>query len=198
MRTRFVILASLVALLPLGGCLSMSSATSSPPFFTSSLPTKPGTFSPGEAVALISQYRVANGLKPVTLDPVLMKIASVHAERMANTDTMSHVLPGEGSFHDRLIAGGFRAAMAAENVAAGQPTLPAVLEAWRKSPGHNANLLLENVSRIGIALSVAEGGKYKYFWSLVLGEPYTGPDYRGPDAGPFVAPGGIGISIGSH
>ena len=147
---------------------------------------------------MISKYRMANGLKPVTLDPVLTKIASVHADRMARTDTMSHALPGEGSFHDRLIAGGFRASMAAENVAAGQPTLAAVLEAWRKSPGHNANLLLPNISKIGIALSVAPGGRYKYYWSLVLGEPYTGPDYHGPDAGPFVPQGAVGISIGGH
>ena len=198
MRARTALLASF-ALLPLAGCLSLGGGGApDTPFFTSSLPTKPGTFSVSEAVAQISKYRVANGLKPVTVDPVLMKIASVHTDRMAQADTMSHVLPGEGSFHDRLIAGGFRAAMAAENVAAGQPTLPAVLEAWRKSPGHNANLLLPNISKIGIALSVAPGGKYKYFWSLVLGEPYTGPDYQGPDAGPFIPHGAVGISIGGN
>ena len=197
MPPRLSLIAAFLAILPLAGCLSLGDggSSSSQPFFTSSLPTKPGTFSVSEAAALISKYRAANGLKPVTIDPVLMKIASVHADRMARMDTMSHVLPGEGSFQQRLADGGFRAAMAAENVAAGQPTLPLVLEAWRKSPGHNANLLLSNVSKIGIARSIAEQGKYKYYWSLVLGEPYTGPEYRGPDAGPFVTPGGIGMSI---
>jgi len=196
MRPRLSLFAACLVLLPLAGCLSLGeSGSSSQPFFTSSLPIKAGTFSASEAAALISKYRAANGLKPVTIDPVLMKIASVHSDRMARMDTMSHVLPGEGSFQQRLADGGFRASMAAENVAAGQPTLPLVLEAWRKSPGHNANMLLSNVSKIGIALSVAEHSKYKYYWSLVLGEPYTGPDNRGPDAGPFVAPGGIGISI---
>lgn len=197
MRARLALLASLVALLPLAGCLSIGGGGApDTPFFTSSLPAKAGSFSVNDAVALISKYRAANGLKPVSIDPVLMKIASVHADRMAKMDTMSHVLPGEGSFQQRLADGGFRASMAAENVAAGQPTLPAVLEAWRKSPGHNANLLLSNISKIGIALSIAPGGKYKYYWSLVLGEPYTGPDYRGPDAGPFVPQGSVGISIG--
>ncbi|MEJ0098061.1 MAG: AMP-binding protein [Bauldia sp.] len=65
--------------------------------------------------------------------------------------------------------------MAAENVGAGQPTLAAILEAWRKSPGHNANLLLPDVSKIGIALALAQGGRYKYYWSLVLGERYVPP-----------------------
>jgi uncharacterized protein YkwD len=196
MRPRLALFAALMAALSLSGCLSLGAGTSSQPFFTSSVPAAPGTFSVSEAVRLISAYRATHGLKPVAVDPVLMKIASVHADRMAKADTMSHVLPGEGSFQQRLVDGGFRAADAAENVAAGQPTLPVVLEAWRKSPGHNANLLLPDVSKIGIALAIADHGRYKYYWSLVLGEPYTGPDYRGPDAGPFVAPGGIGMSIG--
>lgn len=196
MRPRLSLIAAFLALLPLAGCLSLGGGEApSQPFFTSSLPATPGSFSVSEAVRLISLYRAKNGLKPVTIDPVLMKIASVHADRMARMDTMSHVLPGEGSFQQRLSDGGFRASMAAENVAAGQPTLPLVLEAWRKSPGHNANLLLSDISKIGIALSVTEHGKYKYYWSLVLGEPYTGPQYRGPDAGPFVMPGSIGMSI---
>jgi hypothetical protein len=198
MRPRLALLAALAALVPLAGCLSLGGSSSSEPFFTSALPAQPGTFSVAEAVRMISQYRAAHGLKPVSVDPVLTKIASVHAERMAKMDTMSHVLPGEGSFQQRLIDGGFRASMAAENVAAGQPTLPVVLEAWRKSPGHNANLLLPNVSKIGIALSIAEHSKYKYYWSLVLGEPYAGPDRGGPDAGPFVPPGSIGLSIGGQ
>jgi hypothetical protein len=197
MRARIAFIVGFLAILPLSGCLSLGGGeTSSAPFFTSSLPATPGAFSVSEAVRLISLYRAANGLKPVSVDPVLMKIASVHAERMAKADTMSHVLPGEGSFQQRLIDGGFRAAMAAENVAAGQPTLPVVLEAWRKSPGHNANLLLPDVSKIGIALSIAQGSKYKYYWSLVLGEPYPGPAYGGPTAGPAVLPGSFGIAVG--
>jgi uncharacterized protein YkwD len=122
----------------------------------------------------------------VTIDPTLTKIASTHANRMAATDTMSHVLPGEGSFQQRLIAGGFQASMAAENVAAGQPTLTAVLEAWRKSPGHNANLLLPHVSKIGIALALADGSRYKYYWSLVLGERYVPPPGGEGGPGPLI------------
>jgi uncharacterized protein YkwD len=197
MRARVTLLVSLLAIVCLSGCLSIGGGgVPEAPFFTSSLKTAPGTFSAVEAAALISKYRQAHGLKPVTIDAVLTKIAAVHADRMAKLDTMSHVLPGEGSFQQRLAAGGFRASMAAENVAAGQPTLPAVLEAWRKSPGHNANLLLPDISKIGIALSIAPGGKYKYYWSLVLGEPYTGPEYRGPDAGPFVPAGSLSVTDG--
>ena len=95
-------------------------------------------------------------------------------------------MPGEGSFSQRIAAGGFQASMAAENVAAGQNSLAEVFEAWRKSPGHNANMLLPNVSLMGIAVAIQPGGRYHTYWSLELGERYVPPpaDRRGPGAGP--------------
>ncbi len=147
---------------------------------------QPGTVDAEAAARLISQYRADHGLKPLKLDPTLMRLAAEHAQRMASMDRMSHSLPGEGSFAQRIAAGGFRAAMAAENVAAGQKSLAAVFEAWRKSPGHNANMLLPNVSLMGIAVAVQPGGRYHTYWSLELGERFV-PPARG--AGPGPGPG---------
>jgi uncharacterized protein YkwD len=188
MHAKSLILAALLSVASLAACTSAADTVGS--IFRSPLATKQGSVNAGEAAALISQYRRSRGLSPVTVDPTLTRIAAVHAQRMAAADKMAHVLPGEGSFQQRLIAGGFTAAMAAENVAAGQDSLAEVLEAWRKSPGHNANLLLPNVSKIGIALSTAEGSKYKTYWALVLGEWYVprtgttmmiGPGVERPD-----------------
>ncbi len=148
----------------------------------------PGTVDADAAARLISQYRVDRGLKPLKLDPTLMKLAAEHAHRMASMDRMSHSLPGEGSFGQRMAAGGFQAAMAAENVAAGQKTLADVFEAWRKSPGHNANMLIPNVSLMGIAVAVQPGGKYHTYWSLEVGERYV-PPAGGYGAGPGPGPG---------
>ena len=117
-----------------------------------------------------------------------MKLAAEHAHRMASMDKMSHSLPGEGSFAQRIAAGGFQASMAAENVAAGQKSLAEVFEAWRKSPGHNANMLLPNVSLMGIALAIQPGGRYHTYWSLELGERYV-PPAGGPMARPGTRPG---------
>ncbi len=149
---------------------------------------RPGTVDAEAAARLISQYRADHGLKPLRLDPTLMKLAAEHAQRMASMDKMSHSLPGEGSFSRRIAAGGFRASMAAENVAAGQKTLAEVFEAWRKSPGHNANMLLPNVSLMGIAVAIQPGGRYHTYWSLELGERYV-PRAGGPEAGPGPGPG---------
>jgi hypothetical protein len=151
-----------------------------------------GSFDVGAAVRLISEYRTSRGLKPLTIDDKLMKIASDHAQRMASMDRMAHVLPGEGSFQQRIAAGGFQASMAAENVAAGQDSLQEVFDAWRKSPGHNANMLLDSVSRMGIALAIQPGGRYHTYWALVLGEPFV-PRGGGPVGGPAVMFGGARV-----
>jgi len=146
---------------------------------------QPGKVDAEAAVRLISQYRVDHGLKPLKLDPTLMRLAAEHAQRMASIDRMSHSLPGEGSFSHRIAAGGFNASVAAENVAAGQKSLAAVFEAWRKSPGHNANMLLPNVSLMGIALAIQPGGRYHTYWSLELAERYVPPaGGSGPGPGP--------------
>ncbi len=168
-RARIAALAASLALPLLAACSTISGGADDSPIFKSNVSLKTATVDANEAAALISDYRRTKGLGPVTVDPTLMQIAKVHSDRMAAADTMSHVLPGEGSFEQRLIAGGFEAADAGENVAAGQPSLAVVLDAWRASPGHNANLLDPAATKIGIALSINPASKYKYFWTLDLG-----------------------------
>jgi uncharacterized protein YkwD len=153
-----------------------------------------GSVDANAAARLISEYRASRGLKPLILDDTLMKIASDQAHLMASMDKMAHVLPGQVGFQQRIAAGGFRAAMAAENVAAGQDSLQEVFDAWRKSPGHNANMLLAGVSRMGIALAIQPGGRYHTYWSLVLGEPAPPPRAGGPyGGGPAVMFGGAQV-----
>ena len=126
------------------------------------------------AELLISDYRRRNNLGPVALDPTLMRIATDHATRMADEDQLAHVLPGEGSFKQRLTAGNFQGTKASEALYAGQQTavLPQVLESWVRSPEYNRNLLAPGVSQIGIFVAHSEPtSKYQAYWSLVLGEP---------------------------
>jgi uncharacterized protein YkwD len=143
----------------------------------------PGTFDIATAVKVISAYRATYGLPPVKLDPRLMKIAAVHAQRMAAADDLDHVLPGEGSFPQRMNSGGYNAAIAAEDIGAGYKTLPEVMAAWEKSPEHNANLLQPGVSDIGIAFYTTSSGIYNEYWSLVLARPVPPPGSEGPTAG---------------
>jgi uncharacterized protein YkwD len=192
MRAHHLALVALLSCLPLSACTTGGIGAAS---VRSTLATTPGTVDAGEAAALISQYRQSKGRSAVTVDPALMAIARAHSDRMAAADTMTHVLPGEGSFRDRLVAGRYDAGMAAENVAEGQSSLAEVLQDWKNSPSHNANLLEEHIDDIGIAVSIAAGSKYKYFWTLVLGKRRPPAAMMG---GPGFVPGANGATIEIH
>jgi uncharacterized protein YkwD len=146
------------------------------------------------AARMISEYRASRGLPPVRVEPRLTRIAAVHSQRMAAADRLDHVLPGEGSFPQRIAAGGYNAGMAAENIAAGQDRLVEAIAAWKASPAHNRNLLQPDVTEIGIALYSTPVGAFNTYWTLVLARPAPPPSASGPQAsgGFFVGPFGFG------
>ena len=150
--------------------------------------TGPATVSSADAAAKISAYRTSRGLSAVTVDGSLTAIALSQAQALARANKMSHSLGG--SFPSRLNRGGYVALIAAENLAAGPRNLDEAIASWQKSKGHNANLLKQGVTQIGIAVAYAPNSRYGNFWALVLGTPDTGQTMRGPDAGPAVAAGG--------
>jgi uncharacterized protein YkwD len=147
----------------------------------------PATVNPAAAAAMVSNYRQSKGLSRVTLDSRLMAIANRHAQAMARAGKVSHAVAGEPNFPRRLSAGGYNAAIAAENVAGGQRNLDEAFAGWRKSPGHNANLLKPGVTEMGIAVAHSAKSKYRDFWVLVLAAPDTRGVNAGPDAGPTIA-----------
>jgi hypothetical protein len=138
----------------------------------------------GEAARILSEYRRKHGLGAVKLDAKLTRIAANHALRMAAANKVAHVLIGEGSFARRLRVGGYEASIASENIGAGYDTLAEAFAGWRRSRGHNKNLLSPEATVIGIARADAPGSKYGTYWSLVLARPYEPPPP--PSAGPPV------------
>ena len=76
------------------------------------------------------------------------------------------------------------ARLAAENVGTGQVTFDEVMKGWRNSPGHNKNMLLPNISLMGIAVAIQPGGRYHTYWTLELGERFVPRSGGGPGAGP--------------
>ncbi len=166
-------LAAVVLAIGLSGCSTSSETTGG--ILGQSRATAPGSVDAAAAARIISDYRARHGLPPVTVDATLTRIATDHAKRMASADRLEHVLPGEGSFSRRISAGGYAAAIAAENIGAGYRDLNSAMAGWEKSPAHNENLLRRSVSEIGIAVFNVPNGKFKTYWSLVLASPYDGP-----------------------
>jgi uncharacterized protein YkwD len=116
------------------------------------------------AAALISQYRAAHGLPPVSVDPSLTAAASAQARTVAEAGTLSH-----GRFAGRMDAFGIGGA-SAENLSAGSRTVDRVIARWAASPGHNQNLLMPEARRIGLARADSPGLGYGRYWALVLAQ----------------------------
>lgn len=126
---------------------------------------------PSEAQRLINAYRKKQGLRPLRIDPLLTKAASIHSKDLSRWDRISHYGSDGSNPWDRVGRTGFKARLAAENVGTGQATLKEVFEGWKKSPGHNKNLLLRHATHMGIALVYDPKTEFKTFWTLVLGTP---------------------------
>lgn len=159
----------LVLALMLAGCGTTDTLNEQPAFYTNL--AKTGKPVDAEAAAsMISDYRTARGLTPVTIDPTLSQIAQNQANAMAKADNLSHEVGGR-SFIQRMKASGYDAKMAVENVGAGYHTLAEAFSGWRDSPPHNKNMLTPGVTRMGIATANAPNSKYKVYWALVLAQP---------------------------
>jgi uncharacterized protein YkwD len=121
------------------------------------------------AASMISGYRANHGLPAVVLDPTLMRLARAQAEIMAERNKLDH--DAGKPFAIRLKASGYDAKRAAENIGAGYHTLAQAFSGWRDSRPHNANMLLDGATRMGIAAVYTPKSKYKVFWSLIIAEP---------------------------
>ncbi|MFG1479938.1 CAP domain-containing protein [Xanthobacter sp. V4C-4] len=156
--------------LMLAGCGTTDTNLNDQPAFYTNL-AKTGKPVDAEAAAsMISDYRTARGLTPVTLDPVLSQVAQEQANAMARADNLSHEVGGR-TFIQRMKASGYSAKLAVENVGAGYHTLAEAFSGWRDSPSHNKNMLAPGMTRMGIASANAPNSKYKVYWALVLAQP---------------------------
>jgi hypothetical protein len=144
------------------------------------------------AQAAISHYRAEHGLPPVTADPKLMALAAAQARAMAKADSLEHDV--DRPFQARIAS--YDPDVACENIAGGPRDFTSALVLWEHSPGHDANLRREGVTRFGIASAPAPQSKYKVYWSLIMAgtKPHHGLRTAGgpgllraaPDQGPMV------------
>ena len=167
-RTLFNALAAGVLALAAASCVGERSQT--PPFYDD-LARVDGQVDAANAAQMISQYRMNNGLSPVTADPQLSAIAKSQAEAMAAAGTVQASLAPNQQLATRMASIGEPRTGAAENVSAGYRTFAEAFSGWRESPKHNQVLLTRDATRLGIATAYAPDAKHKVFWSLVMAAP---------------------------
>lgn len=103
-----------------------------------------------EVVRLVNKMRSQNGLRPLTHDWQLSRVARYKSQDMADKGYFSHTSPTYGSPFDMMKSFGISYKAAGENIAKGQKTPEAVVNAWMNSPGHRANILSSSYTRIGV------------------------------------------------
>lgn len=104
-----------------------------------------------QVAALINAERWANGqLPPLKQVSSLNTASELHSTNMAVRNFFAHCDPDTNALPwDRMTAAGYIWNAAAENIAAGQSSPAAVVDAWMGSPGHRANILNTAYREIG-------------------------------------------------
>ncbi|HHL42806.1 MAG TPA: CAP domain-containing protein [Hellea balneolensis] len=134
-----------------------------------SIPPKPLDMK--KALADLNAYRARHGLKALSYDERLNRASEVHATDLAIHGIISHT-GTDGSAHgDRVHRQGYEFSIAGENVATGQKSWEKVFSAWQKSPGHNENLLRDDVTHFGLALVYEPTTTYQTYWAMLVAAP---------------------------
>ena len=118
-----------------------------------------------EVIRLVNEIRVQNGLKPLTYDWELGRVARYKSQDMKDNRYFSHTSPTYGSPFQMMKSFGLTYRSAGENIAMGQTTPKAVVNAWMNSSGHRANILNASYTHIGVGY-VAEGN---YWTQMFIG-----------------------------
>ena len=111
-----------------------------------------------QAVDLVNEIRVQNGLKKLTVNWELSRVARYKSQDMKDNNYFSHTSPIYGSPFDMIKNFGISYRTAGENIAKGQATPQAVVNAWMNSSGHRANILNASYTQIGVGY--VSGGNY--------------------------------------
>lgn len=111
-----------------------------------------------EVIRLVNEIRAENGLKKLTADWELSRVARIKSQDMKDNKYFSHTSPIYGSPFNMIKNFGISYKTAGENIAKGQTTPQAVVNAWMNSSGHRANILNSSYTRIGVGY--VESGKY--------------------------------------
>ncbi|NJQ02315.1 CAP domain-containing protein [Streptomyces zingiberis] len=108
---------------------------------------------------LVNRERRRAGCSPVALDPRLTELARAFSADMAERGFFTHTDPDGATPWDRAARLGIEE-LGGENIARGQTTAEAVMEAWMAAPEHRANILNCSYRTLGVGAHFADGGPW--------------------------------------
>jgi uncharacterized protein YkwD len=101
----------------------------------------------------------------------LEDVAYEHSRDMGDYNFFSHTGSDGLSVGDRVTNAGYVWTAVGENIAAGQPTIDAVMKAWLDSPGHCANIMSTSYTEIGASSYTVSGSDYSIYWTQIFARP---------------------------
>ena len=111
-----------------------------------------------EVVRLVNAERAKVGLSALTMNSAANAAAQVRAREIVSN--FSHTRPSGASCFTALQEAGVNYRGAGENIAYGQSSAQAVVDAWMNSEGHRANILNAQFTSIGVGHHVQNGVHY--------------------------------------
>ncbi|GAA2582251.1 hypothetical protein GCM10010435_69900 [Winogradskya consettensis] len=124
-----------------------------------------------QALKLINAHRQAGGCADLGLDRKLIAAADGHAADMARHDYFAHEDRSGAQAGQRLDHAGYRWRRYSENIARGQSSVRAVVDAWWHSPAHRENIMDCGLRETGFGLAFA--ADRTPFWVQVSAVPIT-------------------------
>ena len=121
-------------------------------------------------LSLVNKYRKSKGKGELSTSSELNKTGLLRAYEVGYY--FDHRRPNDDDCFSAFPRRGY----AGENIAAGQSTAEQVFEAWKNSPGHNANMLDPGFKYAAMYLFItdqknaADNGHWKYYWVQVFTE----------------------------
>ena len=121
---------------------------------------QPNSSYAAQVVSLVNAERAKQGLSALTVSTKVQQAAQTRAGELKTS--FSHTRPSGASCFTARTEAGVSYTRAGENIAYGQSSPAAVVQAWMNSSGHRANILSRDFTTIGVGYTVVNGTAY---WS---------------------------------
>lgn len=129
--------------------------------------TAPITTQERQMIDLVNKERTSLGLKTLSVDMRLVKVARMKSMDMIKNNYFGHQSPVYGSPSDLMKSQGISYRSFGENLA-GNSSVASAHTGLMNSPGHRANILNDSFTKIGIG--IIKGGPY----GLMISQEFIG------------------------
>lgn len=118
-----------------------------------------------EVLKLVNEIRTEAGVPELVLDSKMCDAATMRAVEIKYSNKFAHERPDGRSCFSVLDYFKVNHGACGENIAAGYSSPEAVVRGWKNSPGHYANMINSNYTKIGIGyMKGSSGNSYGAYW----------------------------------